>query len=911
MIGTTLAHYRITAALGAGGMGEVWQATDTKLGREVALKVLPDDFADDPDRHARFEREAQVLASLNHPNIATLYGLEHAVPPDPPTDSDTSPQARKPSRPPLHFLVMELVEGEGLDSVIARGPVPVDETIPIALQIAEALEAAHEQGIVHRDLKPANIKLTDDGTVKVLDFGLAKASQPDMDGGSADESPTLTARATAAGVILGTAAYMSPEQARGKTVDRRADIWAFGVVLWEMLMGRRLFEGETVSDVLAAVLRAEPDLSALPTDAPEPLVGLVRRCLRKSPTQRLQAMGDARVELQDIREQPADAHLRTTSDEGVPPIRPHRLLAALPWAIAGVLALVAAAFALLPDRNSDPRIIEATVPPPLGGAFDVRSLSPGPPTLSPDGSMIVYSARGEDRATRLWVYDLTTGSAGMLRDTGSARYPFWSPDSQRIGFFTQSDGKLKIIDARGGAPRTVCDAINGKGGSWNEDGIIIFAPGHGSPIHAVMDAGGTSTAVTSLDSDRHNSHRHPRFLPDGRRFLFLARGARSDENVVMMGSLDGDEPREVMKSETQAELVSGHILSVREGTLMAQRIDPSTLSVGGVPIALAEDVMVLPGAAVSVFSASRNGLLTYQTGVPEAPMALEWRDQSGALLGTFGEPARFGLGAVSPNGDRLVVGRSESSEDSEDVWICDLERDLWTRFTMDPAEDIDAVWTSDEDYVIFASNRSGPHDLYRKSVAGSGGDELLFSSPESILPTSVSPDGRHIVFDQYTGGADLDIWVFDIDTSEASPFLQTPAQESRGIISPDGRWLAYHSDESGRQEVYVTPFPGPGRRWQVSESGGMYPYWRSDGAEIVFSDLDGMLIAIPASIEGDAFRAGRAQQLFRIDPPRPPNPGFAPSPGFDRFVVTPPGVATAANTLHLVVNWSVKLANDD
>jgi len=291
-------------------------------------------------------------------------------------------------------------------------------------------------------------------------------------------------------------------------------------------------------------------------------------------------------------------------------------------------------------------------------------------------------------------------------------------------------------------------------------------------------------------------------------------------------------------------------------------------------------------------------------------MALEWRDQSGALLGTFGEPARFGLGAVSPSGDRLVVGRSESSEDSEDVWICDLERDLWTRFTMDPAEDIDAVWTSDEDYVIFASNRSGPHDLYRKSVAGSGGDELLFSSPESILPTSVSPDGRHIVFDQYTGGADLDIWVFDIDTSEASPFLQTPAQESRGIISPDGRWLAYHSDESGRQEIYVTPFPGPGRRWQVSESGGMYPYWRSDGAEIVFSDLDGMLIAVPASIEGDAFRAGRAQQLFRIDPPRPPNPGFAPSPGFDRFVVTPPGVATAANTLHLVVNWSVKLAND-
>jgi serine/threonine protein kinase len=909
--GCTIAHYRITASLGAGGMGEVWRAVDTKLDREVALKVLPDDFADDPDRHARFEREAKVLASLNHANIAHLYGLEHAVPPDPPTDSDTSPQALKCASPPLHFLVMELVEGEDLSAGIARGPIPVEEAIPIALQIAEALEAAHEQGIVHRDLKPANIKITEDGTVKVLDFGLAKASQPDADTGCADESPTLTARATAAGVILGTAAYMSPEQARGKNVDRRADIWAFGVVLWEMLTGRRLFEGETVSDVLAAVLRAEPDLSALPPQVPARLVGLTERCLRKNPSQRLQAMGDARVELQDTVERPQSAPEipGTVKEES----KARRSLAVVaPWAVAAVLALVAAFLLLRPGPpTNDLILIEATIPPPPGGAFDVRSLSPGPPTLSPDGSRIVYSARGDDRATRLWVYDLATGSARMLRDTESARYPFWSPDSRRIGFFTQRDGKLKVIDTSGGSPRTICDAINGKGGSWNADGVIIFTPGHGSPIHSVTEAGGESGAITSLDSTRHNSHRHPRFLPDGHRFLFLARGPKSADSVVMIGSLEGDEPREVMQSETQAELVSGHLLSVREGTLMAQPVDPSTVSVNGAPIALAEDVMVLPGAAVSIFSASGNGLLTYQTGVPEAPTPLQWHDRSGALLGSFGDPARFGLGTVSPTGSRLVVGRSDTAEDGEDVWLCDLDRDLWTRFTMDPAEDIDPIWTADERYVIFASNRSGPHDLYRKTVAGSGGDELLFSSPESMLPTSTSPDGRHIVLDQYTGGADLDIWVFDLENSEVQPFLQTPAQESRGVISPDGRWLAYHSDESGRQETYVTPFPGPGRRWQVSESGGMYPYWRSDGAEVVFSDLEGMLTAVPVSIEGDAFRVGRAEQLFRIDPPHPPNPGFAPSPGFDRFVVSPPGVATAVNTLHLVVNWSMRLTNDD
>jgi Tol biopolymer transport system component len=703
---------------------------------------------------------------------------------------------------------------------------------------------------------------------------------------------------------------MSPEQARGRPVDRRADIWAFGVVLWEMLTGRRLFEGETVSDVLAAVLRAEPDLLALPADAPTRLVHLVERCTRKNPTKRLQAIGDARVELQDILERPVDEAHRTTSDAGGSPARRSRL-AALPWAIAGALALVVATLALLPGRSPDVPVIEATVPPPSGGAFDVRSLSPGPPTLSPDGSMIVYSVRGEDGATRLWIYELASGSTRMLRDTDSARYPFWSPDSRRIGFFTQRDGKLKIVDAHGGSPRTVCDAINGKGGSWSTDGVIIFTPGHGSPIHSVSEAGGDSTAITTIDATRHNSHRHPRFLPDGRRFLFLARGATSAASLVMAGSLDGDQPREVMQSDTQAELVSDHLLFVREQTLLAQPIDPSTLTVGGTPIALAEDVMVLPGAAVSVFSVSRNGLLTYQTGVPEAPTPLEWHDRSGTRLGVFGEPARYGLGAVSPTGDRLVVGRSETTEEREDVWICDLGRDLWTRFTMDPAEDIDAIWTPDEQYVVFASNRSGPHDLYRKTVAGSGADELLLSSPESMLPTSVSPDGRHIVIDQYTGGADLDIWVLDLETSEAWPILQTRAQESRGAISPDGRWLAYHSDASGRQEVYVTPFPGPGRHWQVSESGGMYPYWRSDGAELVFSDLDGVLTAVSVSIEGDAFRFGRAEALFRIDPPRPPNPGFAPSPAFDRFVVAPSGVATADNTLHLVVNWPGKLELDD
>ena len=511
--GTRLGAYEILSPLGAGGMGEVWRATDTKLGRQVALKVLPEAFAEDEERMARFEREARVLASLNHPNIATLHGLEtfdsgtgtgtgtgtRAGREENPASSFQHPASREAA---ITFLVMELVEGEDLSELIKRGPIPIDEAIPIALQIAEALEAAHEAGIVHRDLKPANIKLRADGTVKVLDFGLAKAWDPETSGVDLARSPTLTQHATAAGVLLGTAAYMSPEQARGKRADRRADIWAYGVVLWEMLTGRRLFDGETVSDVLASVLKETPPIDALPGDVPARVRRLIQSCLERDPRRRLQWIGDARLELEGREDAPPGGAAAAPADA-----TRWRLL---PWLLAAGAAAVAAilAFLLLTSSEPEPPVIRFEIPPPPGGFFHLSPDNPGPAAVSPNGKMITFAARGDDGVVRLWVRALDTTELRMLPGTEDARYPFWSPDSRWIGYADAS--KLRIIDATGGSPLALCDAPDGKGGTWNRDGVIVFAPSYNSPLHRVSQAGGVSTPVTELDAKRgDNSHRHP------------------------------------------------------------------------------------------------------------------------------------------------------------------------------------------------------------------------------------------------------------------------------------------------------------------------------------------------------------------------------------------------------------------
>lgn len=898
MIGTTLAHFRITEKLGAGGMGEVWRATDTKLERDVALKVLPEEFASDGQRFARFEREAKLLASINHGNIAHLYGLESAVPSGPEEDDGTP-------RPEIHFLAMELVVGEDLSERITRGPIPNDEAVPIALQIAEALEAAHDLGIVHRDLKPANIKLSEDGTVKVLDFGLAKAWETESSDSSLSMSPTMTRQDTVEGVILGTAAYMSPEQARGKRVDHRADIWAFGVVLWEMLTGERLFDGETVSDVMAAVLTHEPDLSSLPNTVPHRLTRVIERCLRRDLSRRYQSIGDVRVDLQDIQEQPAEQVDQVVQSLG-PKWAPNSVSSLASWIIgAAIVGAVGFSF-LRPTPDTHLTQIRATIPAPFETAFDIRTLAPGYATLSPDGSKAVFSAQGADLVTRLWVYELQTGSSRMLESTRSAQYPFWSPDSGRIAFFTQIDRTLKIIDADGGSPVTVCDAVFGKGGAWNSDGNIVFAPGYGTPLHVVSEEGGQSQEITTIDLEIHNSHRHPRFLPDGRRFLFMARSGDEEKSAVMIGSVDGDEPREIMLSKTQAEMTMDHLFFVRENSLIARPVDSKTLEFTGPAIVLAEGVIEDPGSAAALFSVSTSGLLTYYSGEPEAPTGMITYDRSGAIVDQSAERAWYQQPRVSPDGRHLAVSRSASLEADNDLWIGDLTSALWSRFTLDSSEDIYPVWMPDSRGVVFASNRSGPHALYKKAVDGAGLEEALWISHDALLPTDVTPDGRFVIFDQYTSGEGIDIWLFDQETGEARPLRQTDATETEASVSDDGRWMAYQSDETGRHEVYVTPFPGGGRSWQISQSGGMYPFWESGGSELVYLDLDGYLQAIPISLGGESLNVGRHEALFQIDPPSAGGCLYAPSPDFERFYISPSGVFEAENTLNLIVNWTAK-----
>jgi serine/threonine protein kinase len=898
MIGNTLAQYKVVDALGVGGMGEVWRAEDTKLGREVALKVLPEEFAKDPDRMARFEREAKVLASLNHPNIATLYGLESV---EPGTGAGADADSGTTT-----FLAMELVEGEDLSERINRGAVPVEEAVAISLQIAEALEAAHEQGIVHRDLKPANIKLRPDGTVKVLDFGLAKAWESDHGDSSLSLSPTMTAHATQAGVILGTAAYMSPEQAAGVSADRRADIWAFGVVLWEMLTGHKLFEGETVSHVLASVLKDDVDLGELPAETPPKLRDLIARCLRKKPKQRLQAIGDARIVLEEPLDHPEEARLAGAESLSVA-TAPPRWRRILPWAVAAVLAIAFAA-AMWSVAGRESQVIAATVAPAEGTDIHLNPASPGPAAVSPDGLSIAYSARDADGEVLLYMRRIDAPQAQAFSDTQNAAYPFWSPDSRWIAFFNRADGTMKKIDTRGGPPITLCRAPNGKGGTWNDDGVIVFAPDASGPLMRVPSAGGEPTNVTEVDPDRHNSNRHPRFLPDGRHVIFLARGITPPQSTLMTVDLESGVTTDVMPLVTQAEYADGNLLFVRERALMARPFDPDSLEFTGEAVPVAEGVLVVSGASMAAFSASQTGILSYITGKADMQAELEWRDRSGKIEGTVGDPSSYRSLVISPDDRMAAVLVVDMTIGTDDIWIFDLERNLRSRFTFDPGGDFFPVWSPDTSGLYFTSNRGGEQGIYRKDIAGAGNVELILSHDRNLWPSSISPDEKWLLLSVAGEGTGQDISVAALEgAAEIQPFRHTEFQEAGAVFSPDGRWVAYHSDESGEFEIYVTPFPGPGRRWQVSSASGAYPVWSGDGSQVVFARMNGDLVSARVRAKGETFEVVGEDQLFTMRPPEVGGPYFSISRDAERVLIIPGTAQRADSLLHLLVNWPTAL----
>ena len=839
MIGTSLAQYRITAALGAGGMGEVWRAEDTKLGREVALKVLPHEFAEDPERMARFEREAKVLASLNHPNIATLYGLE--------TSENTNAGSGSES---TTYLVMELVEGSDLTERIAGGPIPIDEAIPIARQIAEALEAAHEQGIVHRDLKPANIKLAGDGTVKVLDFGLAKTWESDSGDSSLSLSPTVT-HATAAGVILGTAAYMSPEQARGQQVDRRADLWAYGVVLWEMLTGKKLFAGDTVSDVLASVLKDAPDLEAVPPSTPRSVRRLLARCLDKEPKNRLQWIGDARLDLREATETRPFEEI----DDGVPVQSGRRRSEWLAWAAAAA----AIGAAVLLGLRQPPDVLQPLTRFSLGLSEEQTLSFLDQPILAvaPDGKALAMTVTDPEAARDVIVLRrLDEIDPIRLDGTEGAGEMFFSPDGSAIGFF--ADGKLKRASVVGGSVVTLADAPTPRGGVWLADGTIVFAPEYASGLWKVGDTGGAASLLVDVDADRdERTFRFPHATPDGGILLFTVGSLDSPNNydnaVIEAYSMGTGERRTIIERANMARFAGrDRIVFARAGNLYAVGFDPESLRTVGEPSPVIEDVGGDPSSGAGYFSISENGTIAWLAGaVTAADALLTVVDENGVAerlpLSTRG----FFQPRFSPDGSRLAftVGEGYSGV-AGDVWVYTLATQALSRLTFGGNE-LYPLWSPDGRRIAYLSYSSDAA-VMATAADGSGAEEQLTGRDSTaIFPESFTPDGRTLAYTRV--GQTADIYLVTVG-EEAKLF---ESQASSPSISPDGRWIAYNSPGAGMASVYVRPIEGDGK-WQVSPGLGSYPRWSRDGSKIFYIDIGTPkrpLMEVDIST-GDSFQAG-------------------------------------------------------
>jgi Tol biopolymer transport system component/tRNA A-37 threonylcarbamoyl transferase component Bud32 len=871
--GQSLLHYRISDKLGEGGMGEVYLARDTTLDREVAIKVLPAAFATDDTRLGRFQREARLLASLNHPNIAAVYGLHE--------DGGH------------RFLAMELVTGENLAQKMERGRIPVNEAVAIAGQIAEALAAAHDRGVVHRDLKPANIMVNADGTVKVLDFGLAKIAEPEAGdtGTDASMSPTITSLGTQVGMILGTAAYMSPEQARGQSVDERADIWAMGVTIFEMLSGTRPFMGETVSDTLAAVLRADLDFDDLHADTPASVCRVLRRCLDRDPKRRLRDAGEVRFAVEDA----------GTAGDSTGTAPPAASRSPIPPALMAILvlgALLAGAGAtawLMPAPAPERRVVRAALQPPDGSRYFLTTRQPGPAALSPDGKKMAFVALDADRNVLLWVRSLAADTATPLAGTDGASYPFWSPDGRSLGFF--ADRKLKRIPAAGGAVLILCDAPFGKGGSWNQRGEILVAPTYNSEIHVVDADGGTPMPVTHFKPDTlANSHRFPWFLPDGRRFLYLARGdeGRVVTSQIRVGNLDGTDEATLLETRAQAQLAAGHLLYMNDQVLMARRFDTTNLTFTGEPAALAMDVTIIGGAARAVFSAADDGTLIYMRGDERGYQKMAWFDRTGRPLGSLDDTAPLHEVAISPDGQSLATAIDRH------LWVFDTERGVRHRVTFGDKRSIGPIWMPDGKTLLYRSRGEKSMDIYKKAADGSGDPVLVLANDRDDAPTHVHPDGDVLLFRNV--GTDGSFTLFTLPLTqggEPSLWLDGPYNVEEGRFSPDGRWVAYRSDETGTDEIFVTSFPDKKFKLQVSTTGGLAPRWNEDGTELFFLSPRDAVWSTTVQASPVGIQTGVPAKLFDLTVPAYEN--YDVSDG--RFLVETEGTGQDRPPLHLVLNW--------
>jgi len=878
--GARLGPYEIESFLGAGGMGHVYRARDTRLDRIVAIKVVAESRLHDALFRARFLQEARALSRVTHPHICTLFDVGH--------------------QDGVDFLVMEYVEGETLAARLRRGRMPIDTALRHAIEIAAALSEAHRQGIIHRDIKPGNIMLTKSG-VKLLDFGLARLSLGMLgEMGSGTDRPTFPQ--SEAGTIIGTLHYLAPEQLEGKAADARTDLFAFGTVLYEMLTGRSAFEGTSTAGVMAAILEQHPPAVSTVRDLTGyPFVEeIVQRCLAKDPDERIQSAHDLRLVLQWMMDHP----LSSGRSHGRWQQR------ALLGAFAIALLLVPLVLVKLWSRWREPRaaVVRSAILPPEGSHF--RFEDHGAVALSPDGTRLAFAAVRPDGTSLLWIRDLADGSITSMEGTDGAFRPFWAPDGRHLGYFTP--GKLKRVSASGGPSRVLCDALGGMGGSWNDDGVIIFSPSPQSLLFRVSASGGIPTPITTTmySATREFNHAFPSFLPDGSHFLFLARSSSSQLgrlNRLYVGSLDGGKPELLLDVNSNAVFAPpGYLVYARDGALVAQPFDPDRRALSGEPRPLASSIRHLAELGAANVSISRNGYLVFQSRGQQNISQLLWVSRSGKPLGSIGSPADYDTPRLSHNGDALLAGVVTPGSGNLDVWSYDLRRNTKARLTFSPADEGSAIWSPNDQEVVFWSNRDpkNPGKLFIRTVANEGSEKEL-PLPGAFFPNEISGDGRFLLFGVSKGQlAGFDLWAFSFADRRYFPVVSGDGDQWAGTFSPDGGWIAYGSAESGREEVYVQRFSGGGK-WQISSSGGFYPKWSADGKEIFFESADGKLMA--ASVETrPAFRAGDPQPLFAFTSKRQDGRQWDVSPDGKRFVLN---VVTEQSPppFTLVQNWTAEL----
>jgi serine/threonine protein kinase/Tol biopolymer transport system component len=890
--GTQLGPYEITAPLGAGGMGEVYRARDTRLERTVAIKILPAQFSSDPVRKQRFEREAKTISSLNHPHICVLYDIGH--------------------QDGMDYLVMECVEGEPLAKRLEKGPLSLEQVLKYGMQTADALDKAHRSGVVHRDLKPGNIMLTPTGA-KLLDFGLAKPAAPLSSAATLTGAATQQAPVTEQGTIVGTFQYMSPEQVEGKELDSRSDIFSLGAVLYEMLTGKRAFEGKSQLSIASAILEKEPaPISSIKPMTPPALDRAIRRCLAKDPEERWQMTRDLSLELKWIAE--------SGSQPVVAPVTPQGAGTPRPWMTAGValLALIAGLsvtqfWRVVPIRH----VVRSSILPPENLVFSSNASEWASVAVSPDGTRLVVGVVGQSGREMLYVRPLDALSGQIMAGTEGATFPFWSADGRSIGFF--ADGQLKKIDSSGGPVQQVCPAPQGRGGTWNKDGVIVFAPSPSTGLLRVAATGGAPVAATKLDTARHeDSHRWPQFLPDGRHFLYLARTSDPTTSEIHLASIDTAESMSIVRANGNPTFApSGFLLYPRGDVLVAQPFDADHFRVSGEPVTVADQVSANGNVDFSTFSMSANGVLVYKRGVGEGVSELIWVDRSGKILEKMGEAGAYFGPSLSPDGRKLAVEIDDPHvHANSDIWIYDLARHSKSRLTFSQANKHNRlpVWSPDGSQIVFSSDRDGnSQQIYEKAVNGTDTEHAVSPGDGDRYPSSWSPDGRYVAGVQQNLQRGTEFLVLPVlGTQKPIDFLPAAVGISRFSfprISPDGKWISYSSFESGRAELYISSFPSGSGKWQVSTNGSRDSVWRKDGKEIFYETLDNTLMAVAISEEEGSPVIGKAQSLFQIRVASSPHWVYDVSPDGNRFLINSLHQPSAPEPLTLMLNWDLELKN--